>query len=79
MKNLLVNEKILRKRMVDLDIKSINELSAKSGVSKPTIYDYLNGKTPLSAAFIKLCDFLELSPNEILTIESDADTEDNHV
>ena len=57
---LVVDEKIIRKRMVDLDIKSINELAAKSGVSKPTISDYLNGKTPLSSAFVRLCEFLEL-------------------
>lgn len=46
MKKLILNEKELRKRMIDLDIKTINELSVNSGVSKPTIYEYLNGKSP---------------------------------
>ena len=64
--------------MIDLEIKTINELALKSGVSKPTIYDYLNGKTPLSVAFIRLCDFLDLNPNDIL-IEADKPTEDTHV
>ena len=30
--------------MIDLDIKTINELAAKAGVSKPTIYEYINGE-----------------------------------
>ena len=37
MKNLILNEKELRKKMIDLDIKTINELAAKAGVAKPTI------------------------------------------
>ncbi|MCI8362962.1 helix-turn-helix domain-containing protein [Lachnospiraceae bacterium WCA-9-b2] len=78
MKTLIINEKEIRKRMIDLEIKTINELALKSGVSKPTIYDYLNGKTPLSVAFIRLCDFLDLNPNDIL-IEADKPTEDTHV
>lgn len=66
MKNLILNEKELRKKMIDLDIKTINELAAKAGVSKPTIYEYINGKSPLSAAFIRLCDYLDVDPDEIL-------------
>lgn len=66
MKNLILNEKELRKKMIDADIKTINELAAKAGVSKPTIYEYINGKSPLSAAFIRLCDYLDADPDEIL-------------
>lgn len=77
MKTLIVDEKEIRKRMIDVGIKTINELSLKSGVSKPTIYDYLNGKTPLSVAFIRLCDCLELNPNDVL-IEADNTTEVNN-
>lgn len=66
MKNLILNEKELRKKMIDLDIKTINELATKAGVSKPTIYEYINGKSPLSAAFIRLCDYLNVDPHEIL-------------
>ena len=71
MKTLIVNEKALRKKMIDLDIKTINELAIGAGVSKPTIYEYMNGKSPVSAAFIRLCDYLEVSPHEIL-IETEA-------
>lgn len=71
MKNLILNEKELRKKMIDLDIKTINELSTKAGVSKPTIYEYINGKSPLSAAFIRLCGYLNVDPHEIL-IETEA-------
>ena len=70
MKNLILNEKELRKKMIDLDIKTINELATKAGVSKPTIYEYINGKSPLSAAFVHLCDYLNVDPHEIL-IESE--------
>lgn len=66
MKNLILNEKELRKKMIDLDIKTINELATKARVSKPTIYEYINGKSPLSAAFIRLCDYLNVDPHEIL-------------
>lgn len=71
MKNLIVDEKVLRKKMIDLDIKSINELSAKSGVSKPTIYEYLNKKSPLAATFVRLCDYLELDPSDLLTCDEE--------
>lgn len=70
MKNLILNEKELRKKMIDLNIKTINELAIKAGVSKPTIYEYINGKSPLSAAFVRLCDYLNVDPHEIL-IESE--------
>ena len=57
--------------MIDSDIKTINELAAKAGVSKPTIYEYINGKSPLSAAFVRLCAYLNADPHEIL-IETEA-------
>ncbi len=78
MKHLVVDEKAIRKRLIDLDVKTISELASKSGVSKPTIYDYLNGKTPLSVAFIRLCEYLELNPSDIL-VEIDNVTEGKDV
>lgn len=78
MKHLVVDEKAIRKRLIDLDVKTISELASKSGVSKPTIYDYLNGKTPLSVAFIRLCEYLELNPSDIL-VEIDTVTEGKDV
>lgn len=76
MKNMVLNEKELRKKMIDLDIKTINELATKSGVSKPTIYEYLNGRSPLSAAFVRLCDYLHVDPHEILIETEAASTEE---
>ena len=76
MKNLILNEKEFRKKMIDSDIKTINELAAKAGVSKPTIYEYINGKSPLSAAFIRLCDYLNVDPYEILIETETASMED---
>lgn len=76
MKTLILNEKEFRKKMIDLDIKTINELATKAGVSKPTIYEYINGKSPLSAAFIRLCDYLNVDPHEILIETETASMED---
>ena len=76
MKNLILNEKELRKKMIDLDIKTINELATRAGVSKPTIYEYINGKSPLSVAFIRLCDYLNVDPHEILIETETISTED---
>ena len=76
MKSLILNEKALRKKMIDRDVKTINELAAKAGVSKPTIYEYLNGKSPLSAAFLRLCDYLDADPREILTETETTPTEE---
>ena len=60
MSSVYIDEKQLRRIMIDRDIKTINELSQKSGVSKPTIYDYINGKSPMSEAFLRLCKYLEV-------------------
>ena len=62
------DEKIIRMRMIEKDIKTINELAEKSGVSKPIIYEYLNGKSPFNNTFIKLCDILEVDPLEFVEI-----------
>ena len=67
MSAMYVDEKQLRRIMIDKDIKTINELAQKSGVSKPTIYDYINGKSPMSEAFIRLCQYLEVKPSDLLT------------
>ena len=79
MKNLILNEKELRKKMIDSDIKTINELAAKAGVSKPTIYEYINGKSPLSAAFVRLGAYLNADPHEILIETEAAFAEDENV
>lgn len=57
--------------MIDCDVRTITELAARSGISKPTLYDYLHGKSPLSNSFCKLCSFLEISPLSIL-VESES-------
>lgn len=79
MKKMVLNEKELRKKMIDLDVKTINELAARSGVSKPTIYEYISGKSPLSKAFIRLCQYLKVDPQEILVETETASTEESDV
>ena len=72
MKKYIADEKKIRKTMIDKNIKTINELSRLSGVSKPKIYEFLNGKTPLQTTFVRLAEFLEIDPNELI-VEVDDD------
>ena len=58
--------------MIDKNIRTINELSRLSGVSKPKIYEFLNGKSPLQTTFVRLAEFLEIDPNELI-VEVDDD------
>lgn len=48
-------------------------------MSKPTIYEYINGKSPLSAAFVRLCAYLNADPHEILIETEAAFAEDENV
>lgn len=74
MKSYIADEKKIRKLMIDKDIKSINELSRLSGVSKPKIYEYLNGNTPLQTTFVRLAKFLEVDPDSlIIEVKKDED------
>ncbi len=79
MRRLVVDEKALRKMMIDHGIKTINDLSSHAGVSKPTIYEYFSGKSPLSGAFVKLCDYLDASPSELLTEIEETEVQDTDV
>ena len=79
MKRIVVDEKALRKMMIDQGIKTISDLSSRAGVSKPTIYEYLSGKSPLSSAFTKLCDCLEVSPSELLTEIEETEVQETDV
>lgn len=75
MNSLIIDEKKLRKLMIDLNIKTINDLALYSGISKPTIYEYLNGKSPLTTSFLRLCEYLHVSPSEVLIETTDKVTE----
>ena len=52
--------------MIDKNIKTINELSRLSDVSKPKIYEFLDENTPLQTTFVRLAEFLEIDPNELI-------------
>ena len=72
MKKYIADEKKIRKTMIDKNIKTINELSRLSGVSKPKIYEFLNGNTPLQTTFVRLAELLEIDPNELIVeVEED--------
>ena len=70
MTRITVDSKTIRKRMIDKDIKTLTELSQLSGVSKPKIHQYLSGKPPLATTFIRLCDYLELDPDELILFDN---------
>jgi len=72
MKKYIADEKKIRKTMIDKNIRTINELSRLSGVSKPKIYEFLNGKSPLQTTFVRLAEFLQIDPNELIVeVEED--------
>lgn len=66
MKKYIADEKKIRKLMIDKNIKSINELSKLSGISRPKLYEYLNGNTPMQNTFVRLADFFDLKPDELI-------------
>lgn len=78
MSRFVVDYKLIRKRMVDLDIRSITELANTSRVSKPTIYEYLNGKSPLSAPYCRLCSVLNISPLDALVEVEESENDEEH-
>ena len=77
MNKIVVNEKIIRKKMIDLNIKSINELAIDTNVSKPTIYEYFNGKTPIPSPLLKICEYLEINPLDIFIEIDDSKGEED--
>lgn len=66
MKIYILDVRKLKKRMIDLDIRSINELSTGSGVSRPTIYEIMNGKGLISQPFLKICEYLQIEPFSLM-------------
>jgi len=67
------NVKRLRKAMIDKDINTITELAKQSGVSRPKIHEFFREETPLSNTFLRLCEFLEVDPADVVINEKDGD------
>lgn len=60
-----VDTKALQKAMIDLDIKTIEQLSEITGVNRNTLSDIINGKTfPSSMVMTKLAHCLHLTGEE---------------
>ena len=68
------NVKIIRKAMIDKDIKTITELAKQSGVSRPKIHEFLREETPISSTFRRLCLFLDIDINDAIIITESEDT-----
>lgn len=71
MKKYVLDVKKLKKLMVDLDIRSMNDLAAGSGVSRPTIYEMMNGKGLISQPFLKVCEYLKVEPLSLMEEKDD--------
>lgn len=69
--NLIANEIAIREMMRKKNINSITELALKSDVSKPKIHQYLRGDNPLATTFVRLCKYLEIDPNEAITLNGE--------
>ena len=65
------NVKLLRKAMIDKNINTISELAKQSGVSRPKIHEYMREDSPLSTTFKRLCNFLDLDPNQAIIIDGE--------
>lgn len=60
-----VDTKALQKAMIDLDIKTIEQLSEITGVNRNTLSDIINGKIfPSSMVMAKLAHCLHLTSEE---------------
>lgn len=60
-----VDTKELKKRMIDCNINTIEELSRETGVNRNTLSDVINGKSrPSSYVMSKLVSILKLTPED---------------
>jgi len=66
---LKVNSQSFRELMKSRNINSLSDLAVKSDVSKPKIHQYLRGDSPLATTYMRLCNFFEIDPNDILELE----------
>lgn len=74
---IIVDNKKFRKKMIDMNIQTITELSNLSGVSRPKIYQYLNGSNPFTTTFSRLCESLELNPIDLILVINDDKEKDS--
>ena len=59
-------EKLVKTRMIDSEITSLSDLSRKSGVSRPKIYQLLKQRNPYQSSFVKIARALSVTPEELL-------------
>lgn len=71
MKKYILDAKKLKKLMLALDIKSSNDLAARSGVSRPAIYELMNGKGLVSQPFLKICEYHHIEPLSLMEKKDD--------
>ena len=69
MNSYIIDKKALRKRMIDHEIESINQLAIESGLSRQTIYTLLSGESIFNSSYEKLCRYLDVDPINLLIIK----------
>lgn len=58
------------KREIETSPKSKTQIAKETGISKPTLSQYLSGRIlPTVATLAKLCDVLDCSADDILEIK----------
>lgn len=72
-----LNVKKLKQLMLDREIDSMVQLSKETGVSRTTIYEFLNGSSPFSKSFLRICDCLQSTPGELIEKIAEEDENEN--
>lgn len=61
-----ISEEKIRIRMLQAGIQSLAELSRRSEVSRPKIYELFSDKMPYQLSFIKIANALGVEPEDLL-------------
>lgn len=69
MNSYMIDKKALRKKMIDLEIESINQLAIEAGLSRQTIYTLFSGESIFGSSYKKLCKYLSVDPINLLVIK----------
>ncbi|WP_445227904.1 helix-turn-helix domain-containing protein [Corynebacterium sp. H130] len=60
-----VSGKKIRVAMAEIGIRSITELSNRSGVSRPKLYKLLNGESPYQTSLLHIAETLKIDPEDL--------------
>lgn len=61
-----VSERLVRTHMAEADIRSVAELSRRSRVSRPKIYNLMRRESPYQPALVRVAEALGVSPEQLI-------------